>query len=359
METLAASATTGCFDIDWSPCSLSPEFKDRFCPYARMAPGLLTMIANIIAIICALVWNSPYLCIAYIPGCFASGYLMYLGWDFQHLQSFGESNVELKSSISVLEKEVDTYKKVNGEMETKLTSLEKVKTGLEEAVESFTSENLDLKMTAEKLQGVNSTLETSANLHVEHLTTLKESIGGFQNATKLNHSELSGHISTFQQTIGELEKKSSSFESTGNAIETKMKEHTQILLEAAQSLTQIFSEINAWKDQAAVKERMETLQAMNATATKLASQSGAQEAQLKALKEREVEQRKIIQEQKDQIEGLGSEITNLRQIKSGFDSTLADFQDVAGRLESTESFLSPQTKKMSARVQRRDNDETD
>lgn len=182
---------------------------------------------------------------------------------------------------------------------------------------------------------------------------MRESIGGFQNATELSHSELSGHLTKFKQNIEELATKSSAFESAGTAIEAQMKKHTDVLLEAGQSLTHIFTEINAWKDNKAVQERIESLQQMTKALTEISKQSGAAEAQLVALQEREQEQRKIIQEQKNQIDSLGSEITNLKEIKTGFASTLTDLEGVAGRLEITESFLT-QSRKVSARLQRRE-----
>ncbi|NGX61484.1 MAG: Chromosome partition protein Smc [Chlamydiae bacterium] len=179
--------------ISFNPCNsiCNPGseggIKGRFCSNWRMIPGILTLAASIIGIVCAVMWNYPFLTIPFGAGATGSTYLIYLGYTFKHLQSLEASTVKLEAELEEVTQQNETYKQQNEEHQEKLNEfqekighLEEVKTQIENFSTVYGKELGDIIKSLQELQtnGVKNTEDfekklTQLNEQIETLSNLK------------------------------------------------------------------------------------------------------------------------------------------------------------------------------------------
>lgn len=141
------------------PCSsAATSFKEgwlvaKVCPYWRMAPGMITLSASVVAVVCALIWQVPSLCIAFVPAGGCSSYLIYLGWEVKHMQALARSSAELSASLVGLQSQRDGFQRQLGELQGQKEALEGQVKGFEEQRTGFGRQLDDLKGQKERLEG--------------------------------------------------------------------------------------------------------------------------------------------------------------------------------------------------------------
>ena|ERR1700733_14802495 len=312
----------------WIPCPCTDVecgWGERFSPRWRMVPGVLALAATVVAVVCALIWNCPYLCIAFVPGILASLYLIYLGWDFQNLTTFAENNDVLKNSVATLEEKNGELQKKLDEFQERLQTFEEENKRLEASAKNLSalldklkSENFTLTESNEKLKNtieelkstiidlgvLKETLEKRASEHVQQLEGLQNSLRGIQTSAQEDHTTFSKSLASFIAEVEHLQEARTNFEKAGSSIEEKMKTQVDVLSQAAIMLQEIFTKVNQWKDVEEVERRIKLQQLLQNNVLTLEKNLSLGQGQLE-------EQAKQIQELAGLKEGFGKALANL------------------------------------------------
>jgi len=291
-----------------------------------MIPGVLALAASVIAVVCAIIWNAPYLCIAFAPSVLASLYLIYLGWDFHNLKSFAENNRQMKASILNLNEQ-------NLELSKKLEFLEEENKKIKDSADKLSTlvgqlkienfnlfeSNKDLKLIVAGLQTLEKTLDTKAEKHMEQLDGLQGALTGLQDSATKDHETFGKNLEIFITQVELLKTTRSNFANAGSKIEKKMKNQVKVLLNTAKMLQGIFTSINEWKNEKHVRELIslgETHKLENSALTD----------KINNLKEELAKNDGRIEEQKKQI-------NDLAKIKEGFETALSNLLHAIKQLQ--------------------------
>jgi chromosome segregation ATPase len=318
----------------WQPCGSDQNegLKGRVCPLWRIIPGLLTLAALVVAVVCSIVWNCPYLCIVYGLGGIASIYLIYLGCNYAQLKSLGENNDQLEESIRTLNSENEELAKKLETFEEENQKLKETTTKMSDLVKNLESENCNLSDTNQKLQTTVSdleqlkeTLDKKAGAHVKQLENFKGALTDLQGSTEKNHATFGEMLEKFIKEVEILETARTNFESTGSDIEAKMKQQVLALLDAAEVMKGIFTKINEWKDNDLVKKQIEAQQLLGEQMFKLRDTLSKNEGKL--------------EEQVLQIKELAS-------IKEGFQNTLTNLLEEIDKLKNVNADLKKDAEKV-------------
>jgi DNA repair exonuclease SbcCD ATPase subunit len=328
--SVAVQSGSSCCDL--FSCTRSDGIKERVCPHWRMIPGLLALAASVVALVCALTWNSPYLCIAFAPGAGSSVYLIYLGWEFQDLKTYAENNEQLQGSVRNLQMENHGLQEKLSQFEAENKKLQESAKTLQTLTEDLKSENFNLAEANKTLNGtladlekLKITLETKAAGHVEQLSTLQKSLSGIYESVDKDHAKFAENLKRFTDEIELLSTTRSDFDKTGSVIEEKMKEQVTILLQAAAMLKDIFSNINDWKNDKAIEERLNNQRLLHQQIVDLSGQVAGNGVR--------------IEEQKKQLEELA-------KIKNGFNSALELLLQEIGQIQGIKGELSVELDKV-------------
>lgn len=302
------------------PCSTisdpeSNDLKDRVCPHWRMIPGIFCLVSNIIAVVCALIWQTHSLCIAFVPAGACSSYLIYLGWDFQHLQTFAESNDKLKGSLATLRGENENLQATNQRLTTQLGQLDTTLEGLTTENGTLKSSNLQLTASVDSLktsllalEQMNNTLKIRMEAETAQLNILHKSLSSIQASAKQDHSTFAEQLAMFIQQVELLQKTRAQFEGLGSQVQAQ----STMVVESAHMLKEIFSQISAWKDGEEVKRRLTLSQQLAQQVLALQDQLGTQ---------------------KGQLEMQARQIEEMQKIQDGFTGLLEKLLAVAAQLE--------------------------
>lgn len=308
----------------WLACASSAKegLKGRVCGHWRVIPGILALVATVVAIVCAVLWHSPYLCIAYAPGGIASIYLIYLGWDFQNSKTFTENNAQFDESVhsfkaenEVLHGQVRAFEEENKKLQESVTRLSELVENLKSQTLDLTKANEDLKGTILTLEELKNTLEQKAAKHVEQLENLSKSLIGIEAAAKEDHTTFAVNLEVFVKHVQLLQQAPPEFAKIGSSVEKKMQEQVDVLLKAAGMLQTIFTQINEWKDKKAVARRIEEQQLLNKNILALEIQLAKGDGRIGELNKQIEELAKLRDGFIVALKDLLQEIAKLRELK--------------------------------------------
>src|SRR5436853_532775 len=129
--------------LRWLPCAKNDTKKNdepkKISTYCRMVPGLLALAANIVAVVCALIFKSPYICL--VPGVLSSIYLLYQGGKARRLKTFSENNNQLEHSIQTFQIENKTLETRIKEFGDENQNLQQSTIEMNHIVENLQEEN--------------------------------------------------------------------------------------------------------------------------------------------------------------------------------------------------------------------------
>ncbi len=344
------AATTGAAFL---AASENPEprpegIKDRVCFHWRMAPGIVSLAGSVVAVVCTVIWQVHWLHAFFVPGGVCSGYLIYLGYNFQNLQSFTENNERLEESVLTLEERNQQLLATNtqlaennkllqtrlGELGTTLTGLQTENLTLRGANEQLGRSMEKLSSEIRELQTIRDTLQTKASLHVSQLETLQRALLQIQASAKDDHSSFAANLKIFIEQIGHLQQTRKDFEKTGSDIEEEMKRQVEILLGSAEMLKTIFSQISAWKDGSDVQQMFKIRDELGQKIDDLQRQVGQNEGQIKEKREQIEELRKIIEELKVGLRQLVQGNADQKQNNAAFASLVGKADETFKKYET-------------------------
>lgn len=272
----------------------APGLCGRVCPYWRMSAGIVSLIASVVAICCAIVWNAHWLCFPFGLSALASGYAVYLGYEFHQVKSLEKSNEELRGS---------------------LINLNQTNTRLRSTAREYHQENVNHKKLIEmlreeivKLEGLREDFLLKASTHVEQIQGLLRSMGGIHLSVSENHKVFGTQLESFSKHLEELASSKTAFTTASSKAEQAMIEQTKALIEAGQKIREIFEAIQRWKDDALVKQQIEEIQELQRT--------------IKNAREDWREAKEGLGSAKMQVKALREQISELEKIKKGFDVAL-------------------------------------
>ncbi len=297
------------------------SLKARVCTYWRMGPGLVCLAASVIAVVYSLYWQTPSLCGAFVPSGASSIYLIFLGWDFQNLQTLSENNEKFKESLGNLEVANEQLQASNATLNTQLAGLRNSLGSLQTENSTLQASNVHLKSSVsgleksvKDLEQVRSTLQIRLDAEVAQLKILHNGLSQIQVSAKQDHSSFAGQLAIFIQQVELLQKIREQFEKAGSQVQTQ----TVTLVESAKVIEKIFAEICEWKDGEEVQRRLSMSQDLGAKVSGFQGQLEIQKLQL--------------EEQRRQIE-------RLRNIREGFEQLLQQLLAVAAELKQTNGSL--------------------
>ncbi|MFC2049359.1 hypothetical protein ACFLR2_01645 [Chlamydiota bacterium] len=310
------------------------DLRDRVCPHWRIAPGILCLVASVIAIACSLIWQTPSLCLAFVPAAGCSTYLIYLGWDFQNLQTFAENNEKLAASVGDLETQNGQLKEANKQLTGNIEQFSTSLSGLQAENGTLKSSNSQLEASVNGLQGnvrqlegVRSSLEIQLKAEMASLNILKTGLMALQSSAKDDHSTFAEKLKIFIDQVGLLQTTRLEFE----AANTQVASQSASILEAAETLKTIFSEIRVWKDGEEVNRRLSITQDLGSQVALLKGQVGLLKGQLG--------------EQSRQIE-------DMETVRAGFQQLLKELLEAASGLNQTEGALAEQVRRAAEAFQK-------
>lgn len=334
MAMTAVGKESSC--LSWLMCAASESdvesgLKNRVYPDCQMLPSLYVLAVNVVIFVCSLFWNYPALSIVSVPAILCSLFLVYVTQNIQNLITFSESNEILKGSILTLEKENEALQAKLDFFEGENKKLQEANKNLAELIENFRKENLSLteanqalQRNVADLQRLKVMLEEKAGAHVKQLEDLKDSLGGIESSATENHKNFSSNLNSFIQEIQRLQDTRQNFESTGSAIEEKMKQQVDILLKTTDVLKKIFKKVNNWKDKKKNERQIARQEEWTQKLIGLERHIAAREVQLK------VEE---------------SHLDELKKIKSGFSSALDNLLEKIEQIDGVKTELAEEVKK--------------
>lgn len=284
----------------------------RVCPYWRMSAGIVSLIASVVAICCAIVWNAHWLCFPFGLSALASGYAVYLGYEFHQVKSLEKSNEELRGSLVTL-----------NQTNTQLRS-----TAREYHQENVEHKRLIFKLREEivKLEGLREDFFLKASSHVEQIQGLLRSMGGIHLSVSENHKVFGTQLESFSKHLEELATSKTEFTSASSKAEQAMIEQTKALIEAGRKIKEIFETIQKWKDDQLVQKQIEEIQGLR-----------------RVIKEANEEWCEAIEElgkTRMQVKVLQKQISELERIKNGFNVALDSLLEKIKLLEQERIDLS-------------------
>lgn len=291
----------------------------RVLPHWRMAPGILALSTNVLATTYFALHSSHFL-VAFVPGSIASVYLIYLVWDFKNLKTLSENNTELRSSIDKFESTIGDLESTSQELKAERDSFHQENEKLKKTSEHLESQNIELNAAVVSLKKVNEDLVKQLDTHTRQLDRLVSLLKGIGESAEKDHKDFAHKLAEFTKELPNLEKARLGFAETGSAIEEKMKQQAVATENAASTLKEIFTKINDWKDQAAISEKIESLEKVLTKIADATRTLGAVESEIKALLK--------------QKEGLEEQVGELKKANGKLNEQISGLESVKGDLLS-------------------------
>ncbi|MCC5831746.1 MAG: hypothetical protein JJU12_01725 [Chlamydiales bacterium] len=224
-------------------------------------------MASVVAVCCALVWNTHWLCIPFGLSAIGAGYAIYLGYEYRNLQTFERSNEQLLLSLSVfkgenrrLSNQVEELKQANMQLQQSAQKFEKL---LEESRAANTDhENLikQLEKEIEELKAVRDQFLNKAQSHVQQLNELKKSLSGIHQSASGNHKVFGEQLNIFIEKLNQLDESEKGFTEACSEAERTMLAQTGALIETGNEIKETLEVIKKWKDKSQVAQHIDLLQ---------------------------------------------------------------------------------------------------
>jgi chromosome segregation ATPase len=329
------------------------KLKDRCSPIWRVVPGLLALISTIIAVICALIWNSPYLSLAFAPGAIASLYLIYLGWDFGNLKTFSENNDHLEHSIINLKQEVNGLQKENECLRQRLLdfseennrlkncvdSLETVAEDLGQEKVSLSVANQQLEKTVKELEKLKQLLEERGKEHVNQLAAIAGSFSVIKDAVANDHERIAQHVDRLGGQVEQFKSAGANLEAAGLEFERQAQLQVAGLLEAVKGT---LDEWKKWINNDEVREQRIQKEELQKSLQELKSQIAVQKA-VSVEQEAQINRMREIQEASySNLQGMANERGYIHQVHQQIADTAEKMTQGAGTILAYASSLMPQ-----------------
>ncbi|MCH9626255.1 MAG: hypothetical protein S4CHLAM123_14510 [Chlamydiales bacterium] len=311
-----------------NPEKNSVTYNNRVWTHWRALPGFLTLTACIVAVVAALIWNSPYLCIAFGIGGLASCYLIYLGSTFHHLQSFEANNQQLKYSL----RELHTQKV---EMQTRLKNFETQNQKLIKTNLGLKNINIELNNVSGKLKQQNTNLlkhtdelgyknneldqivqdmNEKLNSQVKNLKKVNESLDKVGVSTQENHQTFTQNLEEFNTEVVNLKEVKNQFDTIGSEVEQKMQTLAQTQIKNTEAMQKILRHYSELTDEDAVLKKVELLQNLNQRLNELGNQISRNEGVSEELSNH-INDLEVIKDNLDNgVSSLAQEVTNAAEV---------------------------------------------
>ncbi|MCH9610281.1 MAG: hypothetical protein S4CHLAM81_13360 [Chlamydiales bacterium] len=162
------------------PCCCGQTGKNRsstlqgreICPSWRMAPGIITLTASVVAIAYCLIKRNTYLCIPFGCGALSSIYLIYLGHQYRDLKSLHQSSEEFKQSNIELKRQVRDLGSETVRLQGQNEQLEQTREQLDGQVVQMQEAATRREQQLERAESLNQTLQqrsTQLQVALDHM----------------------------------------------------------------------------------------------------------------------------------------------------------------------------------------------
>jgi|GEM_PF-5786045 len=304
LENVAVAASCwpdwSCSWPEWSCGSETFEsgsslLKGRVCPEWRIVPGMLALVACIVGVAVSLLWQVDELCYVFGPGAACSGYLMYLGWDFQNLQTFSENN--------------EIYVAENTKLRGTVSDLEKTQISLEDQVRELET------LKAQMMQNLDES-QKSMNGIYEGLRQVRQLTAQDQESMGSKLMQLDGSAQSVSDTAQKLDDFKSKMETNASALSTV----GMLLQESVQTIGELLN-----KD--AIKERLSHLNDLSAKEREMYKNLAALQGQLGALQGQHTAQLQQLNETNSSLQKTRLELDSTKDELAGQVSNLGKLVD--------------------------------
>lgn len=297
----------------------------RFTDNWRAIPALFVLVTSIMAIILCLVWNQPYLSIAFGIGVICSAHYLYLALQYAYLDGLAESVKKAQIENEKHSRENILFKSSNVNLTSQLEHLKLQNNALDHSVAKlkdqnkvYSEEGNKISTEREKLNESNATLKKeleNMNEMQKQLATLIESFQNaitiqgrvteqIQEATSKQKSEI---LSTIADNFNSEIKKVKELEASRSQLLGKHMSDAQALVATLQKNVNSYTEMSNWFSNEAVQLR--------------ASQLADQQKQLNELSTK-------TSQANEKAAGLKATIEELSKQKISLDKQVKDMQDL-------------------------------
>lgn len=269
--------------------------KNRVCDVCQLLPPLFVLASSVLGIALALIWNRPYLTIAFALGAAASVYLMVLSCcarkDYESAEILRTENANLKKERILLHGSVETFQKENVNLQNAISNLQTERENWEKERFHFMQE---------------------ANSHVDNLNELVGALATERAAAVEKNNQFRTQIDKLELMIPALEKRANN---NDNLHRNQLQAYGELL----RTLKALLSTANL---QEQIKE-LQTLHSMNDELQKKQCTMLLEQQKIASLSDQYQNQINALKEQKT---ALTVEVHNLKEITDTNKEVLAQLQ---------------------------------
>jgi len=215
MNCIPCSAVKSFFTEESSPLS-------KVCANWRAVPAVAVTAPLIVALVAAISWGNTPLGVTFGVGTVFSGYLLYLAYQYRHLQSLEKSTVKLEAQNNELSTAIGNFKDLLGLFDSSQGDFSAKLGTLTEELGKMQTQGEEIKDVAEKLAELLKSVNTAEQ------SRILGQLQGQQQELKANVGELRGIKDEF---LGVLQKIQAQLKDP-----KQMETLTQTLTEAAEKL---------------------------------------------------------------------------------------------------------------------------
>lgn len=189
------------------PCSaVKSVFTDensslsKVCANWRAVPAVAVTATLIVALVAAISWGNTPLGVTFGVGTVFSGYLLYLAYQYRHLQSLEKSTQLLETQNGEFKTALDSFRDLLGNFDSSQGNLNTSLSTLTERLGELQAQGGLIKEAAAKLA------ELLKSVNTEEQNKILGRLEGQQEALKENVSTLKGLNEEFARQLGDLQK---------------------------------------------------------------------------------------------------------------------------------------------------------
>ena len=176
------------------------SWRGRAVRYARMAPALFCLILTVIGACSAVFSSMPWMCIPFLVGSIASGYLMHLAGKFDQHKSLGSALGKMKTNLTKQKAQIDRTDKLLKAQSNQIERLKAIIGGLDATAEGLEATAVSLQETDANLAGHVGEMARQMRQASQDRQATLQALAQASHVAQTNHRDFKDELGRFQQT---------------------------------------------------------------------------------------------------------------------------------------------------------------
>lgn len=309
--------TNNADDKDQNAQQENKTLKDRFCADWRVIPALTTLITCILGVVLSVLWNYPYLGIPFGAGSVGATYMLYLAYQYRHLQSLEGSSKKFEEENERLHEEVDRlHADFSAENDRLRVQIDRLHSDVDSLSKQRQALERTVAETTQNLEEAQSMLKQCQEA-MELQRKLTDALSGLQRAMEEDHTQFTSSVENFSGDLSNFTQQAQQNNETAISI-------AQDLKQTGQALGFIFSQVNkllskdTYKDQISLQKELNTqLRELREELAAKKTQHAILETSINSLKEESDRLARVRSGLYKGVDDLGNQVNQLTQVKEG------------------------------------------